>query len=201
MLNGGGRNAHRGGGLANAAECLDDVQDASHTLVYDFRTFPSTGYATFGIENDTARWQGRIMWSSASILETLIERGVTQGQIADVLGIATSGGNRLFKPAAKTGKPRKLTYDEGVLLIERFGLEDGAIDTAEAISLPTARLAVQYVSQQLGVQLDPDDERVGNLAQDILALSEFVATSRSGEAEAGARGFLRGLQSRAPARP
>jgi DNA-binding transcriptional regulator LsrR (DeoR family) len=136
----------------------------------------------------------------SDILAELTARGINQGQIAEALGIARPNANKLFNPATKTGKTRTLTYDEGVTLIERFNLDQPDDVPVEPMAVPAARLAVQYVAQQLGVRIDPDDERVEDLAQDIRAYSEFVAAARIGENQDRAQGWLDGRRSRSPER-
>jgi transcriptional regulator with XRE-family HTH domain len=138
--------------------------------------------------------------SQDEILTELLARGITQVQIAEALGIARPNANKLFNPAAKTGKKRVLSYDEGVTLIEKFELDRPDDAPVEPMAVPVARLAVQYVAQQLGVKIDPDDERVEDLAQDIRAYSEFVAAAQIGENPDRAQGWLDGRRSRLPGR-
>lgn len=59
--------------------------------------------------------------SSSEILDRLKRKGVTQQQIADVLGVAQPNVSTLYAQG-KNGKPRQLKWDEGVKLIEEFGL-------------------------------------------------------------------------------
>lgn len=62
------------------------------------------------------------MHSTREILDALKARGVQQTKIAEVLGIAQSNVSTLFNPTKRTGKPRDLSYDEGVKLIREFSL-------------------------------------------------------------------------------
>ena len=63
-------------------------------------------------------------------------RGVTQAEIARVLGVAQPNVATLYNPA-KTGRLRKLGYDEAVALIAAFGLEaDGSDAGARAHAAP-----------------------------------------------------------------
>ena len=142
------------------------------------------------------------MDSQDQIIEALLARGIKQGEIARVLNVAPPNANRLFNPVGKTGKPRRLTYDEGVALIKAFGLDQANDDAPIApMTVPVARLAVQYVAQQLGVRIDPDDQRVEDLALDIQAYSELAAASQIGDNLDEARGWLRGRGSRRSGTP
>ncbi len=167
------------------------------TAIYDFRTLPSMECATFVVDCVRRGWQGHQMDKQEALMIALRERGVKQEEIARVLGIAQANVSKLYNSVSKTGKPRKLSYDEGVALINAFGL-DPQNDSApiEPMSVPVARLAVQYVAQQLGVRIDPDDQRVEDLARDIQAYSELAAASQIGDNLDEARGWLRGRGSR-----
>jgi|UPI0004DFBD82 hypothetical protein len=141
------------------------------------------------------------MDTSEKILAALRERNVTHARIASVLNVTTNNATRLYNPDPKTGKTRKLSFDEGMALISAFDLDNQDEDRPiEPMSLPVARLAVQYIAQQLGVRIDPDDERVEDLALDIRAYSEFAASSQIGENLDRAEGWLDGRRSRLPAR-
>lgn len=202
MLNGGGGDAHRGRRFADTAQCgydLANVFHASHSTVTV--QWLQERCAKFLLAPDRQRTHHGPMDTSEMILSALKARNVTHERIAAVLGVATKNATRLFNPDPKTGKPRKLSYDEGMALINAFGLQDDADDGIEPMSLPVARLAVQYVAQQLGVKIDPDDERVEDLALDIQAYSEFAASSQIGENPDRAEGWLDGRRSRTPARP
>lgn len=67
------------------------------------------------------------MDSSSQIREALRakldDRQITQVEIGRALGIAQPNVATLFKPG-KNGKLRDISYDEGLKLIERFGLRD-----------------------------------------------------------------------------
>ncbi|AHE52379.1 hypothetical protein [Sphingomonas sanxanigenens] len=74
------------------------------------------------------------MQSAQEILALLKARGVTQAEIARVLGVAQPNVATLYNPA-KTGRRRKLGYDEAVALIAAFDLDaagDGAAEGAAA---------------------------------------------------------------------
>ena len=70
------------------------------------------------------------MRSAQDILALLKARGVTQAEIARVLGVAQPNVATLYNPA-KTGRLRKLGYDEAVALIAAFGLEADAADARD----------------------------------------------------------------------
>ena len=197
VLDSGGRDTQHGGSLANTAERVDHLERSSH--VADCMTFAHPRQhdrANLVVASHRSRWHARTMLRQADILTELAARGIKQGEIADALGITRPNANKLFKPAAKTGKTRSLTFDEGVTLIERFGLDKPDDSPVEAMGVRAARLVVQYVAQQLGVKIDPDDGRVEDLAQDIRAYSEFVATAHVGDNQDRAQGWLDGRRSR-----
>ena len=201
MLNRGRRYAELCGRLADATESFDHLESVGHDQTCTtFASFGQYGRTKYIVAPTRRWWQATRMLRQSDILAELIVRGITQGEIADALGIARPNANKLFKPAAKTGKTRTLTYDEGVMLIERFGLDRPEPAPVEPMAVPVARLAVQYVAQQLGVKIDPDDERVEDLAQDIRAYSEFVASAQVGENRDKAQGWLDGRRSRSQAR-
>lgn len=79
------------------------------------------------------------MRSAQEILALLKARGVTQAEIARVLGVAQPNVATLYNPA-KTGRLRKLGYDEAMELIAAFGLdEDGdAVGDAARTPAPSA---------------------------------------------------------------
>ncbi|MGF7146470.1 transcriptional regulator with XRE-family HTH domain [Sphingomonas zeicaulis] len=61
-------------------------------------------------------------------------RGVTQAEIARVLGVAQPNVATLYNPA-KTGRLRKLGYDEAMALIAAFDLGEDADGAGEAARL------------------------------------------------------------------
>ena len=159
--------------------------------------WPQGDCSTFFVDCRTVSRHQAWVLSAQDILDRLKAAGITHERIARVLGVSTPNATRLYNPDPKTGKCRKLGYDEGVSLVVEFGLEDSHDETPiEPMAVPVARLAVQYVAQQLGAKIDPDDERVEDLAQDIRAYSEFVAAAQIGDNQERAQGWLDGRRSR-----
>lgn len=208
MLDGRGRNAQFSGGAPDTAQSVDHLESSRHSSACT--TIALLGQevcATFAVAPVPVEWHAEQMLSQEDILSQLSARGITQGDIGAALGINRTNANKLFNPVAKTGKTRSLTWDEGVALIETFGLDrseetaepgelDASDDTPPALmGVQAARLVVQYVAQQLGVKIDPDDGRVEDLAQDIRAYSEFVASAQVGENPDRAQGWLDGRRS------
>lgn len=202
VLNGRRRDAEHSCGFANPADRRNDLVNVFHDLsstvsVHDWQG----GCATFRLARITWAAHQLKMDTSEKILAALRERNVTHARIASVLNVTTNNATRLYNPDPKTGKTRKLSFDEGMALITAFDLDNQDEDRPiEPMSLPVARLAVQYIAQQLGVRIDPDDERVEDLALDIRAYSEFAASSQIGENLDRAEGWLDGRRSRLPAR-
>lgn len=138
------------------------------------------------------------MDSADQILAELKRRGITHAQIAKVLGVNTTNATMLYNPSAKTGKPRRMTYDEGVLLINKFGLKpepEAEAPGVLALSLPVARLVVQYVASQLGHAAPQADELVEETALDVQAFSAFASQPHLRESASHVEGFFQGLRS------
>jgi hypothetical protein len=134
------------------------------------------------------------MRSADDLLEALKAKGVTHAAIAKVLGVTTNNATMLYNPAKKTGKPRRLTYDEAVKLVEAFDLEEQSASDAvlPPLSVPVARLVVLYALSKAGV--DPDPHAVEELARDIQAFSQFAAQPRMRDSESLVEGFFAGLE-------
>lgn len=143
------------------------------------------------------------MDSSQEILDALKGKGITQAAIASVLGVAQPNVSTLFNPVKRTGKPRDLSYDEGVKLIRAFALADGEAPTRQPLnenvlarllhslgpSLPKGEIS-EKAAQALAVALthalelleetgatDPTDRELAMAAR--AAMSRFREASRS----------------------
>jgi hypothetical protein len=153
------------------------------------------GCSTFRVvkPHESLQWSG--VNSSDEILAALKAKRVSQAAIAKVLGVATKNANALYKPVAKTGKTRKLTYDEGRLLIAEFGLASVDVETAPpTLSLDVAKLVTQYLADRLGSQVAPDDPLIEDVARDIRAFARFANSSLQTDSPMHAEGFLEGLR-------
>jgi len=192
-------------GHAEARRCRPHTADGSdhntggrqyHADVYaTFAQGVQEIYTTFALAHRGTAVHHNGMLSSDEILAKLKANGVTHERIAAVLGVTTPNATKLYNPAGKTGKPRRLAYDEAVKLIEKFELTE-AVKPIGPLSEPVARLLVQYVASRLGVKVSPEDPQVGELAQDIQAFSEFAAEPHVRESSDKAIGFFQALKSR-----
>jgi hypothetical protein len=136
--------------------------------------------------------------SAEQILAELKRRGITHAEIAKVLGVNTTNATMLYNPSKKTGKPRRMTYDEGVQLVKKFGLKPEPETEAPGLvplSLPVARLVVQYVASRLGQSAPQADELVEDTALDVQAFSEFASQPHLRESASHVEGFFQGLRS------
>lgn len=195
MLNSGGRNAHDSSALANAAECFDHRSRGKSVHAQHDTTFaqsPQGLCATFALAYAGESAHLAAMRSTSDILAALKDKGVTHERIGVVLGITTPNATKLYNPASKTGKPRKLSYDEGLKLIEEFGLSEAPANL-EPLSEPVARLVVLHVANVLGAS--PSADVLDELAQDVAAFSEFVADPHARQSAEQVTGFLRALRS------
>jgi hypothetical protein len=103
--------------------------------------------------------------------------------------------SELFRSVrGKRGKPRELTYDEGVKLIEAFGLEQS--HQAQPLRSSILRLAVLHVARSL--QAPIQEAQIGELAEDLRAFSEYVANPKVRSSIEAAEGFFQALQLRRP---
>lgn len=138
-----------------------------------------------GIENVTALAHFQPMLRKSDLLAKLKERKVPKAEMARALGVAPPRINEIYN------NERKLEYDEGVKLLEAFKLDDSADDP---ISVPIARLAVLHLADELGIQLDSEDARVQELAQDLHIFSRYAADPRVRESVEAVEAFFQGLR-------
>lgn len=168
----------------------------------------ASGYSDMGLDDNPWACDMRPMLKAADILKILKERGVTQQQIADALGITQPNANRLYlKPGAsdkkgKAIKPRGLYHDEALTLIDRFGLQEPPVPPAASAALNerVAELFVLHVADRLGLRVSPEDERVQDIALDLKALAQHVADPRVSGSLEKIEGFLQGLAAQASGR-
>lgn len=64
------------------------------------------------------------MISAAQILAEIDQKGISRAKLAEALGVAQPNATRLYvpDPRSKSKETRALTWDEGCVLIEKFGL-------------------------------------------------------------------------------
>lgn len=86
----------------------------------------ATANTTFALDARFLALHPDEMRSAAQILaalrQRLDQREITQSDVARVIGITQPNVATFWVPATKTGKTRKLSYDEGVALIQAFDL-------------------------------------------------------------------------------
>jgi hypothetical protein len=90
---------------------------------------------------------------------------------------------------------RKLYYDEGVKLIEAFGLEPSPLGP---LPPATVRLVVRHLAEELGVPLQEDDPRLREIVADLQAFARFVANPQVRESIAAAEHFFAAMKVRRP---
>lgn len=95
------------------------------------------GDTTFALDALARSLHAIDMRSEAEIREALRARldakAIRQTDIAAALGVQQPNAQKLFTPD-KNGKLRRISYDEGVKLIEKFGLACDSPPTAREIS-------------------------------------------------------------------
>jgi transcriptional regulator with XRE-family HTH domain len=102
------------------------------------------------------------MLTADEILRALRERKITQKRVAEVLGVEQPNAAALW---AKKRKPRQLGYDEGLKLIEVFGLDPGQQEAPRPA--PSARAMIPILSAVLrrAPKGDLSDRDVRRLAE------------------------------------
>ena len=125
------------------------------------------------------------------ILARLDDAGIRKSQIARTLGIPDSRVAELY------GGRRLLKLDEAVKLVEAYNLEEKVAPGAiSPLTIPIARLLVQYVAQAVGKPLLAESPQVSELAGDLRAFSVFLSDPRVRDSIQAAEGFLHGIQLR-----
>lgn len=132
------------------------------------------------------------MLTAAELLARLNERGVKNADIARALKVTPSRITEM-----KKGE-RRLLLDEAVKLVEVFELESPQGHPASPLPAPIARLVVQYVSHELGANLEGNQDQLEELAQDIRAFAEFVADPSVRESVEAAEAFFQAMRLRRP---
>jgi hypothetical protein len=131
------------------------------------------------------------MMTGEQILARLDDAGIRKSQIARTLGIPDSRVAELY------GGRRLLKLDEAVKLVEAYNLEEKAPAGATTpLTIPVARLLVQYVAQAVGKPLKAESPLVSELAADLRAFSVFLSDPRVRDSIQAAEGFLQGIQLR-----
>ncbi|MDH4746651.1 XRE family transcriptional regulator [Sphingomonas sp. CBMAI 2297] len=133
---------------------------------YETRISMAIGNTTFALDRRVGSEHLGEMQTASEILAALKRRldsrEITQQDVADVLGVKQPNVSTLFNPVKRTGKPRALTYDEGVALVREFNLGDvpGVISATSIAPILRALLSAapegepsERASQALAVAL------------------------------------------------
>lgn len=120
--------------------------------------------------------------STRQILAQLEAAGVKRARIAEALDLPPPRVTEMYKGE------RRLYHDEAVKLCEAFNLDE----RPEPLTVPVAKMLVLHAMNQLGHRLDPNSDRVLDLAQDFRAFAEFAADPSAEVSESALDAFLRG---------
>jgi hypothetical protein len=134
------------------------------------------------------------MLTTTEILRELEARNIPKTEIARVAGVGKSRVTELFEAIAHEpkNKPRKLSHDEAVRLVEGFGLEQAP--PASPLPVQVCRLLARHVGRKLGVPLPDDDARLTDLTKDLRAFSRFVSDPQVRQSIEAAEGFFRTME-------
>lgn len=118
-------------------------------------------------------------------------REIKYAHMGAVLGLTSSRVAEIFRAIRKTDKkPRELTYDEGVKLLEAFLSGDAPPEPSQAAQVPPVsmlRLAVLHIARILGTE--PSEEQVARAAKDLQAFLRFAATRKAVDLAEAAAAF------------
>lgn len=162
---------------------------------YAIRSNDARGFTKYGVapRYDSVQLCG--VFSKSELLSALGAKGITNAEMQKALGLPSSRVSEILRatPGKETDlKPRELTYDEGVRLIQAFLPE-----LSQGVSpLPIAilRLIVAHIARELDCAID--EAQLADLAEDLRAFSEYASDPRvRGNAEAS-EAFFRALQLR-----
>lgn len=163
------------------------------TELYDNRMSSARPNTAFALDEIDWTVHAVEMRTSREILDELKARGITQGEIAEVLRVKQPNVATLYNPG-KNGKPRRLGYDEAIALIDKFGLD---ADEAGEPKPPSAENLKQLLNVLLplapkGHVSEPSLRALSEaLAHGIELLGSYASTPASQDAiEVAARGAL-----------
>jgi hypothetical protein len=111
------------------------------------------------------------------ILARLRAKKIRNVDIARALELPDSRVPAIFR------KERRLTLEEGVRLVEAFGLEEAPLSPLPPSIL---RLVALHIARSLGAETGPEDARMRELLADLEAFSRFVADPQVRESIAAA---------------
>lgn len=134
------------------------------------------------------------MENAADILAALRERGVTQKQIARVLGVRQPNAATLYTPG-KNGSTRKLGYDEAIKLIREFGLVAAHEPTLPSPEpwLPSEETLAQLMAFAMNVAPE-DDGKLEELRDCATGIATGLRWLAKDPANADDPGFLKAVR-------
>lgn len=94
-------------------------------------------------------------------------------------------------PALLRGE-RRLFFDEGVKLVESFGLEPGLPPLPDVVW----RLIARHIASKLDLGVEPDSPQMQELLADLAAFSRFASDPQVRGSLEAAQGFFRAMQLR-----
>lgn len=151
---------------------------------YANRSYVASDITTFVLAGLQLGAHNAPVLTQSEILNRIADR--PRAEIARVLDIPATRVTEMY------GGRRQLKLDEARKLIDHYEL----VETPLGLNGLVARLAVLYVAQQLGVDVDRSDPRLAETALDLQALAEFAARPEVQESvEAQLSGFLAGRKS------
>jgi len=135
----------------------------------------------------------RPMLGSREILEALERMEVPRKEIADALNVDPSQVTRLYGDNPNQ-KPRKLTHDEAVILVNKYELEPD--EGPKPLPPAVWRLVARRIASRLQLPLKEDDPRLHELVADLAAFSRFVRNRQVQGLVEAAENFFDAIQSR-----
>jgi transcriptional regulator with XRE-family HTH domain len=127
------------------------------------------------------------MLGTEQLLRALENRGISQAEMARVLGLPSSRISEMY-----AGR-RQVKLDEAKRLVEAFDLDD--TEPVPPISEQTARLLILHVANQLRVPTPLPDDVLRELALDFQAFSRFARAHLPAPSLEATTGFLAGRRS------
>jgi transcriptional regulator with XRE-family HTH domain len=156
-------------------------------LQYDNRMLNAIGKTINVADGNAASLYEWRMLNTAQLLAALESRGISQAEMARVLGLPSSRISEMY-----AGK-RQVKLDEAKKLVEAFDLGD--TEPVPPISEQIARLLILHVANQLRVPMPLPDALVQELALDFQAFSRFARAHLPAPSPESTAGFLAGRRS------
>lgn len=162
---------------------------------YDKRSKASSTLTKYGLDRSYNTIHVGGVLTKGELFAALEAKGVTNVQMQNALELPSSRVSELRRgfPGSDTDlKPRELTYDEGVKLIQAFLPE--LDQQAPPLPVPILRLVVLHIARRLGCPVR--EEQVSDLAEDLRAFAEYASDPKVRGLPEAADGFFRALSLR-----